>query len=93
MFIVLLMPIVAALLVLNLADYWSLSPVIAGRSILAWLGLPPASWEGIRILLFLAFFGLALHRYFRFIEKSFVRPRPPAGVSPLSQAVETDKDT
>ncbi|TWB12853.1 hypothetical protein FBZ89_12366 [Nitrospirillum amazonense] len=70
-FIVLLMPVVGALLVLNLADFWGLGPVVAGRAALAWLGLPPASWESIRILLLIAFFGGVLHRYFRFIEKSF----------------------
>jgi hypothetical protein len=69
--IVLLMPVVGILLVLDLADLWDLTPMVAGRSVLACLGLPPASWESIRLLLLAAFFGGVLHRYFRFIEKSF----------------------
>ncbi|MDG3444343.1 hypothetical protein [Nitrospirillum amazonense] len=70
-FIVLLMPVVGILLVLNLAEFWGLAPRMADRGVLAWLGLPPASWESIRLLLLIAFFGGVLHRYFRFIEKSF----------------------
>ncbi|ASG22161.1 hypothetical protein Y958_14385 [Nitrospirillum viridazoti CBAmc] len=65
------MPVVGILLVLNLADFWGVAPVVAERGVLAWLGLPPASWESIRLLLLIAFFGGVLHRYFRFIEKSF----------------------
>ncbi|MEA1652927.1 hypothetical protein UAJ10_28420 [Nitrospirillum sp. BR 11164] len=79
-FIVLLMPVIGILLVLNLADAWGLGPTIGGRGVLAWLGMPPASWESIRALLLIAFFTGALHRYFRFIEKSFAVSSGPGDV-------------